>query len=197
MTLLHLVLSGSKMPLIKWWQFGFHIFLSRWSNFIHFVLIKTLKAEVFFNILFKTKLFSYIVNLKLETVQKSNWSEFQISINFLTINPISGLIGQIYWLTMDLSTKIVDLTRMLLERIGVANIHILSRPHVLVGVPVQFRAMRLGGITHMPLLGPVTRLWYQTELIIMKYPQQKSTVVPKVTKISLGQPATGIKKLSR
>ena len=86
MTLLHLVLSGSKMPLIKWWQFGFHIFLSRWSNFIHFVLIKTLKAEVFFNLLIKTKLFSYIVNLKLETVQESNWSAFQISIDFLFNN---------------------------------------------------------------------------------------------------------------
>lgn len=157
------------------------------------MLIKTLKAKLFFNVLWKTKLFSYIVNLKLETVQESNWSDFQISINFLTIYPISGLIGQIYWLTMDLFTKIVDLTRILLEKIGVANIHILSRPHVLVEVPVQFRAMRPGEITHMPLLGPVTRLWYQTELIIMKYPQQKSTVVPKVTKIYLGQPATGIK----
>ena len=72
--------------------------------------------------------------------------------------PISGLTGQIYWLTMDLFTKIVDLTRILLEKIGVANIHILSRPHVLVEVPVQFRAMRPGEITHMPLLGPVTRL---------------------------------------
>ena len=161
-------------------------FLFRRSNFIHFVLIKTLKAKLFFNVLWKTKLFSYIVNLKLETVQESNWSDFQISINFLTIYPISGLIGQIYWLTMDLFTKIVDLTRILLEKIGVANIHILSRPHVLVEVPVQFRAMRPGEITHMPLLGPVTRLWYQTELIIMKYPQQKSTVVPKVTKIYLG-----------
>ena len=54
---------------------------------------------------------------------------------------------------MDLFTKIVDLTRILLEKIGVANIHILSRPHVLVEVPVQFRAMRPGEITHMPLLG--------------------------------------------
>ena len=141
----------------------------------------------------KLSYFHIIVNLKLETVQESNWSDFQISIDFLTINPISGLIGQIYWLTMDLSTKIVDLRRILLERIGVANIHILSRPHVLVEVLVQFRAMKLGEITHMPLLGPVTRLWYQIELIIMKYPQQKSTVVPKVTKIYLGQPATGIR----
>ena len=97
--------------------------------------------------------FSYIVNLKLDTVQESNWNEFKILINFLTINPISGLIGQIYWWIMDLFTKIVGLTRILLEKIGVANIHILSRPHVLVEVPVQFRAMRPGEITHMPLLG--------------------------------------------
>ena len=82
---------------------------------------------------------------------------------------------------------------MLLERIGVANIHILSRPHVLVENPVQFLAMRLGEIIHMPLLGLVTRLWYQTELIIMKYPQQKYTVVLKVTKISLGHPASEFK----
>ena len=101
--------------------------------------------------------FSYIVNLKLETVQESNWSAFQIPIKFITINPISGLIGQIYWWIMDLFTKIVGLTRILLEKIGVANIPILSRPHVLVEVLVQFRAMRPGEITHMPLFGPVTR----------------------------------------
>jgi hypothetical protein len=56
---------------------------------------------------------------------------------------------------MDLFTKIVDLTMILFEKIGVANIPILSRPHVLVEVLVQFRAMRLGEITHMPLLGKV------------------------------------------
>ena len=160
-------------------------------------LSKPLKAKVFFNVQWKTKLFSYIVHLKLETVQESNWSDFKISINFLAINPISGLIGQIYWLTMDLSTKIVDITRILLERIGVANIHIPSRPHVLVEVLVQFRAMRLGEITHMPLLGPVTRLWYQTELIIMKYPQQKSTVVLKVTKSLFGSASFWHKNLRR
>ena len=32
------------------------------------------------------KLLSYIVNLKLETVQESNWSAFQISIDFLFNN---------------------------------------------------------------------------------------------------------------
>ena len=79
-------------------------------------------------------------------------SKFQLTF-YLTINPISGLIGQIYWLIMDLFTKIVGLTMILLEKIGVANIHILSRPHVLVEVLVQFRAMRPGEITHMPQLG--------------------------------------------
>ena len=117
---------------------------------------------MFFNFQCKTKLLSYIVNLKLDTVQESNWSAFQIPIKFITINPISGLIGQIYWWIMDLFTKIVGLTRILLEKIGVANIPILSRPHVLVEVLVQFRAMRPGEITHMPLLGSMTSLLMHT-----------------------------------
>ena len=130
---------------------------------MHFVLIKTLKAKSFSISYAKPSYFHIlsIWNWRLFKNQIEVPSKFQLTF-YLTINPISGLIGQIYWLIMDLFTKTVDLTMILLEKIGVVNIHILSRPHVLVEVLVHFRAMRPGEITHMPLLGSMTSLLMHT-----------------------------------